>query len=143
MDSPQWPAPNDAGVCLMSMRDDMLGADYCWSQRPPSSGCRHFVVRKAKQLAFRPLRGPLLNSRKRGEGAAVAGFANRQHCRRGARRSGQLLSPRLRGEMPGRAMRGSADARLLSRISAPRRRPHRPSLTSVQIHPIKVSTRNG
>ncbi|RWC23515.1 MAG: hypothetical protein EOS27_32210 [Mesorhizobium sp.] len=35
-------------------------------------------------------------------GALIGDFANRRRC-------GQLLSPRLRGEMPGRAMRGSAN----------------------------------
>ncbi|RWO30334.1 MAG: hypothetical protein EOS10_20430 [Mesorhizobium sp.] len=42
--------------------------------------------------------------------AVIDGFANRQRCRRGRRRCGQFFLPvTIRGEMPGRAMRGSAD----------------------------------
>ena len=44
--------------------------------------------------------------------AIIAGFANRQHC---SKRPGIAASPLLpvtiRGEVPGRAMRGGADSR--------------------------------
>ncbi|RVC77326.1 hypothetical protein EN745_22235 [Mesorhizobium sp. M4A.F.Ca.ET.022.05.2.1] len=50
-------------------------------------------------------------------GAVTDGFANLQRCKSWRQSRGQPLSPRLRGEMPGRAMRGSPDfgpdARLL------------------------------
>ncbi|RWI28145.1 MAG: hypothetical protein EOQ92_12830 [Mesorhizobium sp.] len=42
--------------------------------------------------------------------AVIDGFANHQRCRKGRRCCGQLFLPvTIRGEMPGRAMRGSAD----------------------------------
>ncbi|RUW44170.1 hypothetical protein EN784_52230 [bacterium M00.F.Ca.ET.141.01.1.1] len=41
-------------------------------------------------------------------GAIPGGFANLRRCKK-ARLCGRLLSPRLRGEMSGRAMRGSAN----------------------------------
>ncbi|MET2826100.1 hypothetical protein [Mesorhizobium shangrilense] len=61
-----------------------------------------FVIRKAKQLAFRPLRGPLLNSPySDGEKAAVAIL--------GAL-SATLEIGEIRGEsLLGRQMRGSAN----------------------------------
>jgi len=44
-----------------------------------------------------------------GEKEDVAGgFANRQRGKKERQRRGQPLSPRERGEMPGRAMRGGA-----------------------------------
>ncbi|TGS11232.1 hypothetical protein EN852_022945 [Mesorhizobium sp. M2E.F.Ca.ET.209.01.1.1] len=44
-----------------------------------------------------------------GEKEDVAGgFANRQRGKKERQRRGQPLSPRSRGEMPGRAMRGGA-----------------------------------
>ncbi|PBC12335.1 hypothetical protein CK230_03135 [Mesorhizobium sp. WSM3859] len=49
-------------------------------------------------------------SRKRGEGIRVSDFANLQACKKGAAPR-PALSPRSRGEMPGRAMRGSANIR--------------------------------
>ncbi|RWC15356.1 MAG: hypothetical protein EOS63_28675 [Mesorhizobium sp.] len=49
---------------------------------------------------FSPLNGE--------KGAVAGGFANRQRRRKERRRRGQPLSPRSRGEMPGRAMRGGA-----------------------------------
>ncbi|RAZ76397.1 hypothetical protein DPM35_17080 [Mesorhizobium atlanticum] len=42
----------------------------------------------------------------------MADFANFQRCRMSAEARGQHLSPRLRGEMPGRAMRGGATGRM-------------------------------
>ncbi|TIU50188.1 MAG: hypothetical protein E5W19_10240, partial [Mesorhizobium sp.] len=43
-------------------------------------------------------------------GAVVAGFANRRRCRKSAGTAGSLFLPvAIRGEVPGRAMRGSAD----------------------------------
>ncbi|RUX09250.1 hypothetical protein EOA30_04255 [Mesorhizobium sp. M8A.F.Ca.ET.059.01.1.1] len=41
-------------------------------------------------------------------GAIPGGFANLRRCKK-ARLCGRLLSPRLRGEMSGRAMRSSAN----------------------------------
>ncbi|TIQ28207.1 MAG: hypothetical protein E5X48_31755 [Mesorhizobium sp.] len=44
-------------------------------------------------------------------GALIAAFANHQRCRKRRRGRGQPLLPvTIRGEVPGRAMRGSADA---------------------------------
>ncbi|TIQ23820.1 MAG: hypothetical protein E5X51_00030 [Mesorhizobium sp.] len=43
----------------------------------------------------------------------VSPIANLQE---GRRHCGQLLSPRLRGEMPGRAMRGGADIDMRDRV---------------------------
>src|ERR1700722_9014712 len=58
-----------------------------WSWRRPSLSCWTIVVRKAKQLAFRPLRGPLLNSPySDGEkDAVIDGFANRLRCEKSAK----------------------------------------------------------
>ncbi|TPL95850.1 hypothetical protein FJ948_03905 [Mesorhizobium sp. B2-3-12] len=70
-------------------------------------------MRKAKQLAFHPLRGPFLNSPYNdGErGSVIDDFANDQRCKKGASVAASFfLSVTIRGEMPGRAMRGSADA---------------------------------
>ncbi|TIQ37502.1 MAG: hypothetical protein E5X48_06115 [Mesorhizobium sp.] len=46
-------------------------------------------------------------------GALVAGFANRRRCKNGAEAAASPLLPvTIRGEVPGRAMRGGADAPL-------------------------------
>ncbi|TPK71680.1 hypothetical protein FJ934_06445 [Mesorhizobium sp. B2-4-12] len=42
--------------------------------------------------------------------AAIAGFANCQHCEERGVATSLFLPVTLRGEMPGRAMRGGADA---------------------------------
>jgi len=54
---------------------------------------------------------PDISPRKRGERGRRCRFRQSPTLQKGARRRGQLLSPRLRGEMPGRAMRGGADVR--------------------------------
>ncbi|TPL91732.1 hypothetical protein FJ948_15000 [Mesorhizobium sp. B2-3-12] len=42
-------------------------------------------------------------------GALINGFANHQRCKKGAAAAASLLLPvTIRGEVPGRAMRGSA-----------------------------------
>ncbi len=92
------------------------GASCMIGQRRPSSACRHnspslslraFVVRKAKQLAFRPLRGPRLtpvNGEKKADRNLSASLAI------GESGDCSILRPvTIRGEVPGRAMRGSAD----------------------------------
>ena len=52
----------------------------------------------------------ILSPYRDGERGAVAyGFANRQRCKKGARIADSPLLPvTIRGEVPGRAMRGSA-----------------------------------
>jgi hypothetical protein len=45
-------------------------------------------------------------------GDLIDDFANHQRCRNGAKAAASLFLPvTIRGEMPGRAMRGSADSR--------------------------------
>ncbi|RWE73176.1 MAG: hypothetical protein EOS63_28850 [Mesorhizobium sp.] len=71
----------------------------------PSLSLRAFVVRKAKQLAFRPLRGPLLTPLKEGDWTSrwLSPAINVAEC---AERLELLISP-LEGEMAGRPERGA------------------------------------
>ncbi|TPK41649.1 hypothetical protein FJ492_19825 [Mesorhizobium sp. B2-5-4] len=51
-------------------------------------------------------------------GAPIAGFANRQRCRKRASiAASRLLPVTIRGEVPDRAMRGGADLPIVRRAS--------------------------
>ena len=85
----------------------LYGASLWPAGAGPSLSLRAFVVRKAKQLAFRPLRGPLLTPHEGGDqtSPAISPITNV------ARASGALelpISP-LVGEMSGRTEGGAKE----------------------------------
>ncbi len=80
-----------------------------WPAGPgPSLWLRAFVIRKAKSLAFRRLRRPLLTPRKGGDRAFIATIASRQRCRRCGEAAARVISPR-EGEMSGRTEGGNVE----------------------------------
>ena len=96
-----------------------------WPAGPgPSLWLRAFVIRKAKSLAFRRLRRPLLTPRKGGDRAFIATIASRQRCRRCGEAAARVISP-LEGEMAGRPEGGNVEHR--RQRNAERRRQRTPA----------------
>ena len=85
----------------------MTNGRGCDPSRAPLP-CRAFVARKAKQLASRPLRGPLLNPRK-GE---IGGVGLGVHPVAIGETRRDIDLPPLAGEMPGRAEGGVTERNL-------------------------------
>jgi len=81
------------------------GIPLCPAGACPSLSLRAFVVRKAKQLAVRPLRGPLLTPLKWGDWQSVrlSPILGDARCATALK---LLISP-LEGEMAGRPERGA------------------------------------